>query len=62
METERLMNVKEVAKLLNISPGTLYHWVSERKGPPCVRISSRCVRWRPSDVRVWIDAHVSKNE
>jgi predicted DNA-binding transcriptional regulator AlpA len=60
METERLMDIYEVAAFLNVSPGTLYHWLSQRRGPPCVRVSSRCVRWRRSDVNAWVSERLDK--
>jgi predicted DNA-binding transcriptional regulator AlpA len=54
METESLMKVREVARVLAISDGTLYHRISQGKGPKWVRISARCVRWRRCDVEAWI--------
>ena len=52
--TEKLLlDVKEVAKLTGISIGTLYHWVSEGR-IPVVRLSARCIRFRRSDLEVWI--------
>lgn len=54
--TEKLLlDVKEVAKLTGISIGTLYHWVSEGR-IPVVRLSARCIRFRRSDLDVWIAA------
>jgi len=46
---DRLLTVSELAKLLNISSGTLYHWLSEDR-LPVVRFSKRCVRFRERDV------------
>jgi excisionase family DNA binding protein len=46
---DRLLTVRELAERLSISPGTAYHWLSEGR-LPCVRFSSRCVRFRESDV------------
>jgi len=56
------MDVQEAATFLNISVGTLYHWLSERRGPPCVRLSSHSVRWRKSDIDAWISERVEKPE
>jgi prophage regulatory protein len=58
METETLLNIRQVAKYLGVASGTLYHWLSEHKGPPPIRLSSRCVRWRPSDVEAWLAERV----
>jgi len=51
---ERLITVKEAADKFGISPGTVYHWLSQRK-LPCVRFSARCVRFRESDLMKLID-------
>ena len=47
---DRLLTIRELAERLSISPGTAYHWLSQRR-LPCVRFSSRCVRFRESDVQ-----------
>jgi excisionase family DNA binding protein len=46
---DRLLTVRELSERLGISPGTAYHWLSQGR-LPCVRFSSRCVRFRQSDV------------
>jgi len=56
------MDIHEVASFLKISAGTLYHWVSERRGPPYVRLSGGCLRWRRSDVNAWVAERVEKPE
>jgi excisionase family DNA binding protein len=48
-----LLKIGEVAQLTGFSVGTLYHFVSQRR-IPVVRISSRCIRFRRSDVDAWI--------
>jgi len=47
---ERLLTVKELAELLGLNPGSVYHWLSEQR-LPCIRFSRRCVRFRESDVQ-----------
>ena len=50
---EKLLTIREVAEHLGIATGTAYHWLSAGR-LPCVRLSSRCVRFRESDVeRCW---------
>jgi excisionase family DNA binding protein len=46
---EKLYTVKEMARILNINEGTLYHWISAQR-VKVVRFSKRCVRFRMSDV------------
>jgi excisionase family DNA binding protein len=50
----RLLTVSELAERLGISPGTAYHWLSQGR-LPCVRFSSRCVRFRESDVEKMLE-------
>ena len=58
---ERLLDVTEVAQFLGLAPGTIYHLVSQRR-IPVVRISARCVRFRPSDIMAWIERKSVKEE
>jgi excisionase family DNA binding protein len=53
---ERLLTVEEVAQLLNVSTAWVYDH-ADRKRPvmPSVRLG-KSVRFRPEDVRTFIDA------
>jgi excisionase family DNA binding protein len=53
MEPEKLLTIWDVADLTGLSVGTLYHWISEGR-IPVVRFSTRCVRFRKSDIEKWI--------
>jgi excisionase family DNA binding protein len=48
--TPRLLDVREVAELLRLSVGTVYHLVSEKR-LPCVRLSARCLRFQESAIQ-----------
>lgn len=41
---------------LALSVTTLYGWRGHRYGPPSYRIGN-VVRYRPSEVRAWVDSH-----
>ncbi len=41
---ERLLTVTEVADLLRLSRGSVYHMVSQGR-LPCIRLSARCLRF-----------------
>jgi excisionase family DNA binding protein len=56
VETGSLWKVTEAASFLNISPGTLFHWVSQRK-LPCIRFGSRCLRFDPEQTKQWAKRH-----
>lgn len=51
---EKLLTIVELADRLGISPGTAYHWLSQRR-LPCIRLSSRCVRFREADVEKMLE-------
>jgi excisionase family DNA binding protein len=50
---DRLLTIKEVAELTGLAVGTLYHFVSQKR-IPVVRLSTRCIRFRQSDLSDWI--------
>jgi excisionase family DNA binding protein len=52
-ENNPLMNIRAVASWTGLSVGTLYHLISQKR-IPVVRISSRCVRFRLSDLEKWV--------
>ncbi|WP_159717330.1 helix-turn-helix transcriptional regulator [Actinomyces marmotae] len=51
-----LLNAAQAAEFLSIKPGTLRTWRSQGRGPACVMISSRAVRYRVEDLKAWADA------
>lgn len=51
---EKLLTIRALAERLNIAEGTAYHWLSQGR-LPCVRFSSRCVRFRESDVEKMLE-------
>jgi predicted DNA-binding transcriptional regulator AlpA len=53
---EQLWSIQETAEYLAISVHTLYGWRTHGYGPPSYRIGSM-VRYRPSEVRAWVDEH-----
>jgi len=52
-----LWTVLEAAFFLRISPGTLFHWVSQKK-IPCIRFGARCLRFDPEQTKQWAAQHV----
>jgi excisionase family DNA binding protein len=51
---DRLLTVPEVAKLMGLAVGTIYHLISQKR-IPVVRLSARCVRVRLSHLLVCWD-------
>lgn len=57
MNDEQLMNRKEAARYLGVSPGTLANWKSNgRVKIPCFFVG-RSIRYRKSDLDAYLDAH-----
>jgi excisionase family DNA binding protein len=52
-KTEHALTVAEVAKLLNISPRTIYHYVASGRIPGAVKIGS-AVRFDPTELAGWL--------
>ena len=50
-----LLTEKEAAALLNVTPSCLQAWRYRGEGPPFIKISARCVRYRWIDLQLWID-------
>jgi excisionase family DNA binding protein len=49
-----LLTVPEAAAFLHLSPGTLFHWISENR-VPFIRFSSRCVRFSKTALLQWLE-------
>ena len=55
-KTEALLTEGEAARFLKVEPRTLQAWrLRGDKKLPHVRISKRCVRYRPEDVRSFVE-------
>lgn len=52
---DRLLNTKEAADYLGLSPRTLEGYRSRGGGPLYVAISRNVVRYRLSDLQAWVD-------
>lgn len=56
MSEDRLLSVRETADYLGTSPGNIYQWIAQGIGPRHIRIGSRSIRYRLSDLDKYIDA------
>jgi excisionase family DNA binding protein len=54
-EDDRLLTINEVSKLTQLTVGSLYHLVSQKR-IPVVRLSKRCIRFRLSALTEWFDS------
>ena len=60
-DTDALIAERQAAGLLGLTPSALQAWRQRGGGPPYVRISSRCVRYKRSDLRRWVDERVESS-
>jgi len=61
MTDEMLWNIAEFAEFVGITVGSAYHFVSQKR-VPVVRISPRCIRFRPSAIAAWVESKSIKGE
>jgi len=45
---------QQIEKLFQVSPATIYRWVKLGKFPQPVRLGANMVRWKASDIEVWM--------
>ena len=61
MAPETILNERDTATLLGLTARALQSWRMRGYGPPFVRISSRCVRYRREDLDAWLAARVVRS-
>ena len=52
----RLLNVREVGKLVGLAPPSLWQMVREGRFPVPLKLSPRATRWRSDEVEAWIES------
>lgn len=50
----RLLTTEDVAEITGLSPETLAQWRWLKKEIPYVRLGTKCVRYRQSDIDAWL--------
>ena len=56
MSTEVLLTCREVEQRTGLSRSTISRKVRDGTFPAPVKAGKRALRWRESDIRVWIDS------
>ncbi len=60
---ETLLNESEASTLLGLTRRALQSWRQKGLGPNYIKISSRCIRYRKSDIKEWLESkEVSPND
>ena len=53
---ERLLRRREVERITGMSRSSIYRLMHEGEFPRPVRVGPAAVRWKKSDITVWIEA------
>ena len=57
---DTLIDEITAARILKVSTRALQKWRSSGGGPPFIRLSSRAIRYRPSDLAGWIESRLTE--
>ncbi len=52
---DRLIDAKELHRLIPVSPMTIWRWERDQRFPARIRIGPNRVAWRLSEILAWID-------
>lgn len=52
---DRLIDARELRRLVPVSPMTIWRWERDHRFPARIRIGANRVAWRLSEVLAWID-------
>jgi excisionase family DNA binding protein len=55
---ERLLDVREVAALVRVSPRTVWNYVAEGRLPK-VTLGDKTIRFRPQDVEAFVSSEIT---
>ena len=54
--SDRLLRRQEVEELTGLSRASIYRWMGSGEFPRSVRVGSKAVRWKESDITAWIQS------
>ena len=57
MHTETLLRRRDVERIAALSRSTIYAQMKQGTFPAPIRIGGRAVRWRKSDINLWLQQH-----
>jgi len=58
---EALLTTEQVAEVLAVDRRTLDAWRIQGCGPKFLRLTPRCIRYRPSDIEAWAAERVRRS-
>jgi len=51
---EKLLNIKEVSKIVGLKKSTIYLYIQQNKFPKAKKIGKKLSRWKLSEIRRWL--------
>ena len=51
---DTLLTRREVAEILGFQANTLARWAWKKEGPPFIKVGTKSVRYRASELRAWV--------
>ncbi len=54
--SDRLLRLPELVRTIGVSRATIYRYVDNGRLPPPVKLSTRCIAWRASEITAWMAA------
>lgn len=54
-DVDQLLTMEDISAKLQTTPSNIYRKIKAGKFPPPIRLSTRCVRWRQSQITAWMD-------
>jgi len=56
-----LLNERETARRLSVSPAALCYWRAHGGGPPWIRIGERLIRYDLTTLRKWVEERAQRS-
>ena len=58
--TDRIYRRREVEEICGVGRSTLYDWMKGGTFPKSVRLGTRAVGWRESDIHAWLESRQTR--
>jgi prophage regulatory protein len=53
---DRLLRLPELVRMIGVSRATIYRYIDSGRLPQPVKLSTRCIAWRASEITAWMAA------
>jgi prophage regulatory protein len=61
MATNKLIRLKDLTKQYAIPASTVWYWIKQGNFPKQIKLGTRFVAWRESDIIAWLDGKQNNN-